>query len=210
MRKGVMNRGASGGVLAAVMLLVVAGCGGARGEVVEASPAGSDSASSMTAVRGGGVSSADREVDVPARDRWASPFAVVSTGRPTPVGDRRVIVVSADPVIAAGLEAQRAMEAGAGAGSTDAGSGAAPAAAEVSASGTFLPPGANRAPGTDVVLEGDPITESDFRIHMVEPGETWTEIAATYGVNVSDLLDANPRIDPIRLREGQELVVPRD
>jgi len=46
------------------------------------------------------------------------------------------------------------------------------------------------------------------RTHVVEAGETLTEIAARYGVPVAELQKANELADPDRLRVGQRLTVP--
>ena len=47
-----------------------------------------------------------------------------------------------------------------------------------------------------------------FVEHVVAPGDTFSEIAARYGVRVSDLADANHRVNPRRLQIGATVVVP--
>jgi len=46
------------------------------------------------------------------------------------------------------------------------------------------------------------------RTHVVKAGETPTVIARKYGVKVEALMAANPRLDPRRLRVGQNLAIP--
>jgi len=46
------------------------------------------------------------------------------------------------------------------------------------------------------------------KTHVVKSGEWPYSIARTYGIKVTDLLSANPGVDPRRLRPGQALVIP--
>jgi len=46
------------------------------------------------------------------------------------------------------------------------------------------------------------------RVHVVQAHETLMTIAAQYGVKVSNILAANPQVNPKRLRIGQSLNVP--
>ena len=46
------------------------------------------------------------------------------------------------------------------------------------------------------------------KVHIVKERETISSIAAQYGVKTSALLAANPRVDPRRLRVGQNLSLP--
>jgi membrane-bound lytic murein transglycosylase D len=48
-----------------------------------------------------------------------------------------------------------------------------------------------------------------FVEHVVAAGDTFSEIAERYGVRVSDLADANHRLNPRRLQIGATVVVPR-
>lgn len=212
-----MNRAILGGaVILGGLAAVVGGCGAAG---AESGAAGSVSGAGI----GGGQGTAVREADVPARDRWASPFAVASSGNPTPVEPRQVIVAWADPAIMAGVTEQSAIEAAIRAGEpTVAGGAADPERAE--GGDRFLPPeGASAEPGERslppeeagaeprrVVLEGEPIGDVGLRVHVVEAGESWRMIADEYRVSITDLLDANPRVDRVRPPVGEELVIPRD
>ncbi|MHB1318182.1 MAG: LysM peptidoglycan-binding domain-containing protein [Anaerolineae bacterium] len=45
-------------------------------------------------------------------------------------------------------------------------------------------------------------------VHVVEAGETMSEIAKTYGLVLEDLIAANPGVEPAKLMVGQELVIP--
>jgi tetratricopeptide (TPR) repeat protein len=49
---------------------------------------------------------------------------------------------------------------------------------------------------------------SRSRVHIVKERETISSIAAQYGVRISAVLEANPRVDPRRLRVGQALNLP--
>jgi LysM repeat protein len=46
------------------------------------------------------------------------------------------------------------------------------------------------------------------KTHVVESGDTPYSIARNYGVKLASLLNANPGVDPKRLRPGQALVIP--
>ena len=46
------------------------------------------------------------------------------------------------------------------------------------------------------------------RVHTIESGDTYSALARTYGVRVRDLEEANPDVDPRRLRVGQEIIIP--
>jgi len=46
------------------------------------------------------------------------------------------------------------------------------------------------------------------KTHVVKSGEWPSSIARNYGIKVTDLLSANPGVDPRRLRPGQALVIP--
>ncbi|HEX3721056.1 MAG TPA: LysM peptidoglycan-binding domain-containing protein [Verrucomicrobiae bacterium] len=46
------------------------------------------------------------------------------------------------------------------------------------------------------------------RVHIVKERETISSIAAQYGIRISAVLEANPRVDPRRLRVGQALNLP--
>jgi LysM repeat protein len=46
------------------------------------------------------------------------------------------------------------------------------------------------------------------KTHVVKSGEYPYSIARSYGIKITDLLSANPGMDPRRLRPGQALVIP--
>ncbi len=45
-------------------------------------------------------------------------------------------------------------------------------------------------------------------VHVVESGDTLSSIANRYGVSLSQLMAANPGVDPRRMRIGQHIVIP--
>ena len=47
-----------------------------------------------------------------------------------------------------------------------------------------------------------------FRLHRVEPGDSYSRIADRFGTTVRALITANPNQDPLRLMVGQYLVTP--
>ncbi|MCX7867518.1 LysM peptidoglycan-binding domain-containing protein [Limisphaera sp. VF-2] len=49
---------------------------------------------------------------------------------------------------------------------------------------------------------------SSSRVHVVQPGETPTGIARRYGVSLQALLEANPGLEPRRMRVGQRITIP--
>jgi LysM repeat protein len=53
-----------------------------------------------------------------------------------------------------------------------------------------------------------PAASAHPRTHIVKSRETISSIAAQYGLRASDVLNANPRVDPRRLRVGQSLNLP--
>ena len=48
----------------------------------------------------------------------------------------------------------------------------------------------------------------DSTTHMIEAGDTYQKLGNRYKVGVNDIIDANPGVDPRRLRIGQEIVIP--
>src|SRR4051812_7401692 len=46
------------------------------------------------------------------------------------------------------------------------------------------------------------------QFHTIAPGETLGQLAQQAGIPVQDILDANPGIDPTKLRPGQQVKVP--
>ncbi len=57
-------------------------------------------------------------------------------------------------------------------------------------------------------VAGAPGTPEPQTIHVVARGETLGEIAATYGVPVADIIEANDIRNPNRIYSGQRLVIP--
>lgn len=53
-----------------------------------------------------------------------------------------------------------------------------------------------------------PVEEAPSSEYTVEPGDTFYTIARKLGVPMKALMDANPGVEPRRLRVGQKLVVP--
>jgi tetratricopeptide (TPR) repeat protein len=53
-----------------------------------------------------------------------------------------------------------------------------------------------------------PPAPARLRVHIVKSHETFTSIAAAYGIKTSAILAANPQTDPRRLRVGQSLTLP--
>lgn len=45
-------------------------------------------------------------------------------------------------------------------------------------------------------------------LYVVKPGESLSKIAAHYHVSISDIVKANPSIDPNKIREGQQIAIP--
>jgi LysM repeat protein len=48
----------------------------------------------------------------------------------------------------------------------------------------------------------------DAKTHTIKSGDTYQKIGTLYKVSVNDLIDANPGVDPRRLKIGQSIVVP--
>ncbi len=56
--------------------------------------------------------------------------------------------------------------------------------------------------------KGDAAAPSSSTTHTIASGDTYGKLSAKYDVSVNDLLDANPGVDPRRLRIGQKIVIP--
>ncbi|MCZ0704559.1 LysM repeat protein [Natronobacillus azotifigens] len=62
--------------------------------------------------------------------------------------------------------------------------------------------------GAEIVIPMDEDEDNDVVTHVVQPGNTLSEIAAVYdGVTVNDLENLNPDVDPESLTVGSEIVV---
>lgn len=46
-------------------------------------------------------------------------------------------------------------------------------------------------------------------VHSVAQGDTLSSIAARYGVSLSQVMSANPDVDPRRMRIGQQIIIPQ-
>lgn len=66
----------------------------------------------------------------------------------------------------------------------------------------------NTKPITSLPPEPAPAPPIELQTHMVRSGETPASIARRYGVGVNALLEANPRVNPRRMRAGQILTIP--
>jgi chromosome segregation ATPase len=58
--------------------------------------------------------------------------------------------------------------------------------------------------------EDDESSPAEENIHRIEPGDTFSRIAREYGVRLSELLEANPTVNPRALQIGQRIVIPQD
>lgn len=204
---GTVRHLARTGLVAAVV--VAGGCAAMPGGPGEVGPALADDAAGANT--DAPVTARPREADVPPRERWGTPFAVSASGQVTPLEPRRIIVVGSDPVIAAGLVEQRAIELR---DRDDAPVATAPSSAGALAIG----PGDRDVEVSPVRGGGQqssspldtPLDDINTRTHLVQRGETWMSIAVRYGVSTGAMADANPGVDPQRVREGQQLMIPRE
>lgn len=64
------------------------------------------------------------------------------------------------------------------------------------------------ATATPTAKPKDTKPEASGETYVVEPGDTPTSIAESEGVDVDDLLELNPDIDPAGLTVGEELDLP--
>jgi len=73
------------------------------------------------------------------------------------------------------------------------------------------PSQASSAPGSGSPGKGDSSAASnaDGETYRIQIGDTFARLAARFGVSIDALLDANPGVDPRRLRVGQEVVIPK-
>ncbi len=56
--------------------------------------------------------------------------------------------------------------------------------------------------------KGDSATSASSTTHTIASGDTYGKLSTKYKVSVNDLLDANPGVDPRRLRIGQKILIP--
>jgi LysM repeat protein len=74
----------------------------------------------------------------------------------------------------------------------------------------LIPSSTSQAPPAESTAEPVPTPSSSVgqRIHVVQPGETLSEIARTYGVAVDEIVQANGLDNPNAISVGQALVIP--
>jgi LysM repeat protein len=63
--------------------------------------------------------------------------------------------------------------------------------------------------GTKSVGLESSAASGDAATHKIESGDTYQKLSVRYKVSVNDLIDANPGVDPRRLKIGQPIVIPR-
>ena len=68
------------------------------------------------------------------------------------------------------------------------------------------PPPPSVSTETAETAEAEP--EAGRRTHRIQSGDTLSGIAREYGVSLGALQEANPDVDPHRLRIGREIVIP--
>jgi LysM repeat protein len=73
-----------------------------------------------------------------------------------------------------------------------------------------VPVAASPAPTPSApTAKGDPSSASSSSIsHTIASGDTYGKLSTKYKVSVNALLDANPGVDPRRLRIGQKIIIP--
>ena len=71
-----------------------------------------------------------------------------------------------------------------------------------------IPDGVTDRQAAAVLLKGLTAHYLIRRTHVVQPGETLTSIARKHGVKLDALINANPGIDPRKVRVGKVLNVP--
>ena len=79
------------------------------------------------------------------------------------------------------------------------------AGVKVTSDGPLLAPTPTTAPPT---AAADPATGGAGGIHVVQPGDTLSVIAETYGIPMQAIADANGLVDIDNLTLGQELTIP--
>ena len=86
---------------------------------------------------------------------------------------------------------------------------AAPAENAAASNGASLAPSpAADAPAAPTAPAPTTTARSGAKTHELQPGETLTKVAATYGVTIADLQKANNITDPKKMRAGMVLTIP--
>jgi LysM repeat protein len=109
------------------------------------------------------------------------------------------------------LKSQSAQRSGSAAGTVTASNPASPAGSRTQVQ-TASNPAAQFSPAIERPAP-DPSRDiarasATTKTHVVKSGEYPYSIARSYGIKITDLLSANPGMDPRRLRPGQALVIP--
>lgn len=56
---------------------------------------------------------------------------------------------------------------------------------------------------------GNAVAAPEEGFHVVAQGDTLSSIASRYGISLSQLMAANPNVDPRRMRIGQQIAIPQ-
>lgn len=67
---------------------------------------------------------------------------------------------------------------------------------------------ASQSSGDSAEVIEPTVTASGETLHTIASGDLLGRLATRYGVSVQAILDANPGLDPRRLRVGQQIVIP--
>jgi LysM repeat protein len=185
--------------LLALLALALAGCGGP-----ERPPTAAPPPLVLDPAPPEAVVDIAPEPEPALRERWRSPFAVSSSGSTAAREPRAIVVVGADPALAAGMPEQpdAAPESLAPPSAEDGGEEERPPAEPVS---NGAAPERSAQPPETVASPPQP---SRPAAHVVQRGDTWLGIAGRYRVSPSALAEANPGVDPERIRIDQTLRLP--
>lgn len=74
--------------------------------------------------------------------------------------------------------------------------------------GVAAAPAPSPEPSPVQTSKGDNSVPSSSTTHTIASGDTYGKLSAKYKVSVNDLFDANPGVDPRRLRIGQKILIP--
>lgn len=79
---------------------------------------------------------------------------------------------------------------------------------EFAAAGFRSAPPAMEVADSEVAAESSAGAPANATVYTIESGDTFARIAAKIGLSVQAILDANPDVDPRRLRIGQKIDIP--